>query len=48
LAGTIKRGNNAKEDKFYHDELANNPKEKAEHSMLIDLLRNDLSKNCEP
>lgn len=29
-------------------ELQNDPKEKVEHAMLIDLIRNDLSKNCEP
>lgn len=39
---------NLSEFKKLKHELQNDPKERAEHAMLIDLIRNDLSKNCEP
>ena len=42
LAGTRKRGKNPEEDKFNEDDLLNDPKEIAEHLMLIDLGRNDV------
>ncbi|WP_185856941.1 anthranilate synthase component I family protein [Blattabacterium cuenoti] len=45
IAGTIKRSGNEKKDKLLSENLANNPKENAEHIMLVDLARNDLSKN---
>ena len=41
IAGTRHRGDNAEEDKRLEDELLNDPKERAEHIMLIDLGRND-------
>lgn len=41
IAGTRKRGNTAKRDKELEVELLNDPKELAEHLMLIDLGRND-------
>ncbi|MEG9861108.1 MAG: anthranilate synthase component I [Parvularculales bacterium] len=41
LAGTRTRGNNRKEDKKIGAELLANPKERAEHLMLLDLGRND-------
>jgi len=44
LAGTTKRGRNEKEDRELAKELLNNPKEIAEHSMLVDLHRNDLGR----
>ncbi|MCE2026704.1 anthranilate synthase component I family protein [Sessilibacter corallicola] len=44
LAGTTTRGNSEFEDTKYARELINNPKENAEHNMLIDLHRNDLGK----
>lgn len=44
LAGTAKRGKNEKEDIILARKLLNNPKEIAEHSMLIDLHRNDLGR----
>ena len=37
LAGTIKRGKNNKEDKRLARQLLNDPKEIAEHNMLVDL-----------
>ncbi|WP_341663978.1 anthranilate synthase component I family protein [Blattabacterium cuenoti] len=45
IAGTIKRSGNKEKDKKLSENLANNPKENAEHVMLVDLARNDLSKN---
>ncbi|WP_185864645.1 anthranilate synthase component I family protein [Blattabacterium cuenoti] len=44
IAGTIRRSGNEKDKKLSKD-LSNNPKENAEHVMLVDLARNDLSKN---
>ena len=47
LAGTRKRGKNAKEDAFNEQDLLNDPKEIAEHLMLIDLGRNDVGRVSE-
>jgi anthranilate synthase component 1 len=47
IAGTVLRSQNAAEDAARAEELQNNPKETAEHVMLVDLARNDLSKNSE-
>lgn len=47
IAGTVLRSQNAAEDAQRAKALQNNPKEKAEHVMLVDLARNDLSKNSE-
>ncbi|MCK5214686.1 MAG: anthranilate synthase component I [Candidatus Omnitrophica bacterium] len=47
IAGTRPRGNNEREDLFYVQDLLNDPKEKAEHIMLVDLGRNDLGRVCE-
>ncbi|MBI2597257.1 anthranilate synthase component I family protein [Candidatus Daviesbacteria bacterium] len=44
LAGTIKRGKNLYQDQKLARELLSDPKEKAEHNMLVDLHRNDLGK----
>ena len=44
IAGTRKRGRSEKEDRQLADDLLNDPKEKAEHVMLVDLGRNDLGK----
>ncbi len=44
LAGTTKRGKNEKEDQRLSRELLNDPKEKAEHMMLVDMYRNDIGK----
>jgi len=47
LAGTRRRGVDETEDKALEEELINDPKEIAEHLMLIDLGRNDIGKVCE-
>jgi len=44
IAGTRKRGKNAKRDKELEDEMLSDPKECAEHLMLIDLGRNDVGR----
>ena len=44
IAGTRKRGADAKEDAELEDDLMKDPKELAEHLMLIDLGRNDVGK----
>lgn len=44
LAGTIGRGENEKEDKRLARQLLNDPKEKAEHNMLVDMHRNDIGR----
>lgn len=44
LAGTRRRGENAKEDKALEHELLADPKERAEHAMLVDLGRNDVGR----
>ena len=46
IAGTTKRTGNAEQDKQNAIYLKNDPKENAEHVMLVDLARNDLSRNC--
>lgn len=45
IAGTFKRTGNDIEDKKLAEKLAADPKENAEHNMLVDLARNDLSKH---
>jgi len=44
IAGTKPRGNNADEDAQYSESLLADPKEIAEHVMLVDLARNDMGK----
>jgi len=44
LAGTRRRGANAAEDKRLEEELLSDPKERAEHLMLVDLARNDVGR----
>ncbi len=46
IAGTTKRTGNAEEDRLNALRLRDDPKENAEHVMLVDLARNDLSRNC--
>jgi anthranilate synthase component 1 len=46
IAGTRPIGRNPSEDRRLAKELLNDPKERAEHVMLIDLARNDLGKVC--
>jgi anthranilate synthase component 1 len=47
LAGTQPRGSNEKEDREMEQKLLADPKERAEHVMLVDLGRNDLGRVCE-
>ncbi len=44
IAGTRRRGRNEQEDRKLSDELLGDPKERAEHVMLVDLGRNDLGR----
>ncbi|WP_281950593.1 anthranilate synthase component I family protein [Nitrosophilus kaiyonis] len=44
IAGTRKRGNDIKRDKELELEMLNDPKERAEHIMLVDLGRNDVGR----
>jgi anthranilate synthase component 1 len=46
IAGTTRRTGNYKEDMKAMEFLMNDPKENAEHIMLVDLARNDLSRNA--
>lgn len=48
IAGSRPRGSSAEEDQAYADALLADTKEQAEHLMLVDLARNDLSKVCKP
>ena len=47
IAGTAPRGRNEEEDKRHEQKLLADPKERAEHIMLVDLGRNDLGRVCE-
>ena len=47
IAGTRPIGKNLNEDKRLANDLLKDPKERAEHVMLIDLARNDVGKFCE-
>ncbi|MCS7269768.1 MAG: chorismate-binding protein, partial [Gemmataceae bacterium] len=47
LAGTRRRGRTAEEDQALAEELRNDPKERAEHIMLVDLARNDVGRVAE-
>ena len=47
IAGTTRRSGDPKEDSRLTAALLADPKENAEHVMLVDLARNDLSRNCE-
>ena len=47
IAGTRRRGKDLEEDRKLEDDLRNDPKEIAEHIMLVDLARNDLGRVCD-
>ncbi|HWN73141.1 MAG TPA: anthranilate synthase component I [Solirubrobacterales bacterium] len=47
IAGTYPRGDSEDEDRQLAEKLKNDPKERAEHVMLVDLGRNDLGRVCE-
>ena len=47
IAGTYPRGKDENEDLENINKLSSDPKEKAEHLMLVDLARNDLGRVCE-
>jgi anthranilate synthase component 1 len=46
IAGTRRRGKNEQEDAALEKELLADPKERAEHVMLVDLARNDIGRVC--
>ncbi len=47
IAGTYPRGSDEEEDRRNAEDLLADPKERAEHVMLVDLGRNDLGRVCE-
>ncbi len=47
IAGTRPRGKTADEDLGHEKDLLNDPKERAEHVMLVDLARNDIGRVCD-
>ncbi|MGN0607813.1 MAG: anthranilate synthase component I [Oscillospiraceae bacterium] len=46
IAGTMPRGKTEEQDAEYEKLLVNDPKERAEHTMLVDLGRNDIGRVC--
>ena len=47
IAGTRRRGKTREEEEALIADLLNDPKERAEHLMLVDLARNDIGRFCE-
>jgi anthranilate synthase component 1 len=47
IAGTRQRGSTPEEDQALEEELLADPKERAEHVMLVDLARNDIGRVCD-
>ena len=48
IKGTIKRGKDEQEDLQLAERLFNSKKDRSENVMIVDLVRNDLSKSCKP
>jgi anthranilate synthase component 1 len=48
IAGTRRRGKDEAEDLALEQDVLNDPKERAEHVMLVDLGRNDINRVCRP
>jgi para-aminobenzoate synthetase component 1 len=48
IKGTRPRDSDIQRDKQLAEELRNHPKDRAENLMIVDLLRNDLGKSCQP
>jgi para-aminobenzoate synthetase / 4-amino-4-deoxychorismate lyase len=48
MKGTARRGRTSQEDEEIADKLANDPKERAENLMILDLMRNDISRIAKP